>query len=151
MRFNEKYADSDYIESDGQHSIIQVSDKGNPCQWRGNNKSKKRVIKYRVDGGIITSKFESKCDYAVWVEGDRLYFIELKGSDYSHALEQIDSTLEKLIKDARVDVSSVNGRIVLTRSKVPNIRYSKEMSLNKKLIKLNGTLASKVRIFEEEI
>ena len=151
MKFHEKYTDPVYIESDGQHSIVQVSDKGSPCKWKGMNSKKKRVIKYRVDGGVITSKAESKCDYAVHVEGDDIYLIELKGSNYNHALEQIDSTLDKLIVAPNVETSSVNGRVVLTKVKVPDIKYSKELSLKKKLKKLNGSLQSKTRIFEEEI
>lgn len=151
MKFYEVYTDHGYIESDGQHSIVQASDKGSPCKWKGLNNKKKRVIKYRVDGGIITSMAESKCDYAVYVEGDAIYLIELKGANYNHALEQIDATLDKLIKTPGIETSSVNGRIVLTRGRVPGIKYSKEASLEKKLKKLNGSLDSKTRIFEEEI
>ena len=130
---------------------VPSSDKGSPCKWKGLNNKKKRVIKYRVDGGIITSMAESKCDYAVYVEGDAIYLIELKGANYNHALEQIDATLDKLIKTPGIETSSVNGRIVLTRGRVPGIKYSKEASLEKKLKKLNGSLDSKTRIFEEEI
>lgn len=151
MKFHEKYTDPVYIESDGQHSVVQASDKGSPCKWKGINSKKKRVIKYRVDGGMITSKAESKCDCAVHVEGDDIYLIELKGSNYNHALEQIDSTLDKLIIAPNVETSSVNGRIVLTKGRVPGIKYSKEPSLIKKLKGLNGSLQSKTRIFEEEI
>ena len=151
MKFYEVYTDPGCIESDGQHSIVQASDKGSPCKWKGLNNKKKRVIKYRVDGGIITSMAESKCDYAVYVEGDAIYLIELKGANYNHALEQIDATLDKLIKTPGIETSFVNGRIVLTRGRVPGIKYSKEASLEKKLKKLNGSLDSKTRIFEEEI
>lgn len=151
MKFYEKYTDSSYIESDGKHSIVQASDKGSSCKWQGVNTAKKRVVKYRVDGGIISSQAEPKCDYAIYVEGDRVYLVELKGSNYAHALEQIDATLDKLIRNPQIETSSVNGRIVLTKGKLPNLRYSKETSLNKKLKKLNGTLASRTRLFEEEI
>ena len=85
------------------------------------------------------------------VEVDDIYLIELKGSNYNHALEQIDSTLDKLIIAPNLETSSVNGRIVLTKGRVPGIKYSKETSLVKKLKGLNGSLQSKTRIFEEEI
>lgn len=151
MKFHEVYTDPSYIESDGQHSIVQANDKGSPCKWKGVNSKKKRVIKYRVDDGIITSKAESKCDYAVYVEGDSIYLIELKGSNYNHALEQIDATLDKLIIAPNIETASVNGRIVLTKGRVPGIKYSKEPSLVKKLKKLNGTLESRTKLFEEKI
>lgn len=89
---------------------------------------------------------ESPC-----VEGDGIYLIELKGANYNHALEQIDATLEKLIITPKVEMNSVHGKIVLTKGRVPGIKYSKEASLVKKLKKLNGSLDSKTRIFEEEI
>lgn len=151
MKFHEVYTDPDYIESDGRHSIVQVSDKGSTCKWKGLNPAKKKVIKYRVDGGIIPSKAEPKCDYAVCVEGDGIYLIELKGANYNHALEQIDATIDKLIITPKVETTSVHGRIVLTRGRVPGIKYSKEPSLVKKLMKLNGYLDSRTRILEEKI
>lgn len=151
MKFYEVYTDPEYIESDGHHSIVQASDKRNPCKWKGLNSKKKRVVKYRVDGGIITSNVEHKCDCAVYVEGDIVYLIELKGANYNHALEQINATIDKLIFAPKIETTSVNGRIVLTKGRVPGIRYSKESLLAKKLKKLNGSLNSKTRIYEEEI
>lgn len=151
MKFHEVYTDPGYIESDGRHSIVQASDKGSLCKWVGMNSKKQRIIKYRVDGGIITLKTELKCDYAVYVEDDSMYLIELKGANYNHALEQVDATLDKLIIAPNIETSSVNGRIVLTKGRVPGIKYSKEQSLVKKLKKLNGTLESKTKLFEEKI
>ena len=151
MKFCDVYTDKEYIESDGQHSIVQVSDKGNPCKWVGMNSKKQRVVKYRVDGGIITSKTELKCDYAVYVEDDSIYLIELKGANYNHALEQINATLDKLVIAPHIETSSVNGRVVLTKGRVPGIKYSKEPSIVKKLKKLNGTLESRTKLFEEKI
>lgn len=80
-----------------------------------------------------------------------MYLIELKGANYNHALEQVDATLDKLIIAPNIETSSVNGRIVLTKGRVPGIKYSKEQSLVKKLKKLNGTLESKTKLFEEKI
>ena len=77
--------------------------------------------------------------------------IELKGANYNHALEQINATLDKLIIAPNIETSSVNGRVVLTKGRVPGIKYSKESSLVKKLKKLNGTLESRTKLFEEKI
>ena len=49
-----------------------------------------------------------------------------------------------------IETSSANGRIVLTKGRVSGIRYSKELSLVKKLKKLKGTLESKTKLFEEK-
>ena len=92
MKFYEVYTDPGYIESDGQHSIVQASDKGSPCKWKGLNNKKKRVIKYRVDGGIITSMAESKCDYAVYVEGDASEYIGNEpGGDAGQKIEAAEN------------------------------------------------------------
>ena len=77
--------------------------------------------------------------------------IELKGANYNHALEQIDATLDKLIIAPNIETSSVNGRVVLTKGRVHGIKYSKEPSIVKKLKKLNGTLESRTKLFEEKI
>ena len=77
--------------------------------------------------------------------------IELKGANYNHALEQINATLDKLIIAPNIETSSVNGRVVLTKGRVPGIKYSKEPSIVKKLKKLNGTLESRTKLFEEKI
>ena len=60
-------------------------------------------------------------------------------------------TLDKLIIAPNIETSSVNGRVVLTKGRVPGIKYSKEPSLVKKLKKLNGTLEPKTKLFEEKI
>ena len=151
MFFRDKYQGASYIKYDGHDAIVIVKDKGNSRTWRGLNVGSKRVIKYRVDDGIVTSKTVSKCDYTVWVEGEILYLIELKGADYQHALKQIESSLDMLIINPKIETKSVHGRVVLSRGKIPNIRYSRETALKVKLKKLHGTLVSKSNLLEEEI
>ena len=65
--------------------------------------------------------------------------------------EQIEATLDRLIVSPSVETSSVNGRIVLTKGRTPKLRYSRETSLLKKFIRLNGTLRSGARVLEEKI
>lgn len=151
MLFQEKYPAKHYIEYNGRDAIIIVRDEGNPRIWKGLNTGHKKVIKYRVDNGLITSKTLAKCDYAVWIEGENLYLIELKGTDYRHALEQIENSLDMLIIKPNISTNSVNGRIVLSRGRIPNIRYSREPAIIKKLKKLNGSLISKTNLLEEKI
>ena len=154
MRFKDRYCDESYIVSDDERPIVSVKDSGSPRQWIGLNQNKKNVVKYRVDGGIVTSKEESKCDYAVCVDNitsDTIYLIELKGCDYKHALDQISSTLDKLIISPGIADCSVNGRVVLSRGRNPKIRCSTEPPLIKKLMLLKGNLASKTNKLQENI
>ena len=151
MKFSEKYCEKEYIESDDHRSIVVAQDKRGRGKWIGRNLDKKRVVKYRVDDGIIKSKAECKCDYAVCVEDNDVYLVELKGADYNHALQQVLSTIDNLILRPQIDVRVVNGRIVLSRGRNPNVRYTDEVKLIKKLKALGGSLKSGENVIEENI
>lgn len=61
-----------------------------------NRKSKYCIYQYKIDGDIVTSQKVSKCDYIVEIDKNNeafAFIIELKGSDVSHAIDQIKSTL----------------------------------------------------------
>ena len=57
------------------------------------------VRQFKIDGYVITENIK-KCDYLV-LNDDKFtaYFIELKGTDITGAIEQIENTVEKLKKD----------------------------------------------------
>lgn len=58
----------------------------------------KLLAGFQVDDGIIKSKEMRKCDKAILVNDERLYFIELKGADIDTACEQLLSTYEFFLK-----------------------------------------------------
>ena len=70
-----------------------MEDKGEHRKYIGINTTQQRIVVYRVDDGIIKSKEQNKCDFAFWTEKDDVYFVELKGGDYSRALQQIHKRL----------------------------------------------------------
>lgn len=114
MTFVEKYSAPDYIVSDDNRKLIVLADKGEQREYIGVNTMRQRMVVYRVDDGIVTSKEQNKCDFAFWTERNDVYFIELKGGDYSKALQQIQKSIEDLIDRANVDVNKVLARIVLS-------------------------------------
>lgn len=64
---------------------------------------------YAIDGGIIKDKEITKCDKLVLIDlgNDDLFelFIELKGGNIQHAIEQIEVTLKnELFKDPAVKI-----------------------------------------------
>ena len=69
----------------------------NKMVYRAFNPMQNKVGKYQIDGDIIPlSSPETRCDYLVENETDKsAYFIELKGCDLSHAIEQVEATLIK--------------------------------------------------------
>tara|TARA_R100000935_G_C2780916_1_gene141666 strand:- start:188 stop:595 length:408 start_codon:yes stop_codon:yes gene_type:complete len=75
------------------------------------NDSQKDVLKVTVDGCEITSGI--RCDYLMIVN-EKEYFIELKGQDVNHAIEQIEETIKSLSSDAKN--SEKVSFIICTRS-----------------------------------
>lgn len=59
------------------------------------NPKGKNVWKCRVDGCWIADG-SIRCDFLIKVEEEKLFLIELKGTDHVHALEQLVATAEKL-------------------------------------------------------
>lgn len=151
MKFDEVYSERGYIISSDRRKTISLKDNRAVSEYRAKNIEEKVVKVYKVDGGIIQDNQKLKCDFAIYSEKNNLYLIELKGSDYSHALDQIFATIEELVERPNIEVSSTNARIVLTKVSTPQIRSSKETKLKSKLKKLNGDLHKASRIFEEVI
>lgn len=149
MKFCEKYTDNGYIISDDCRKLIVLRDKGT-SKYIGKNDNDKRIIVYQIDNGIIKSQSVVKCDYGLynWDE-DIIYLIELKGSDYDQAIEQIISTINLLI--TQCDINRVNARIVLTKVRTPEIGTTKEIKLKKILATCKGNLKKATTQLTENI
>jgi hypothetical protein len=76
-----------------------------------------------------------------------LYLVELKGADYSHALEQLLATVRQL--EPRVKV--LNARVVLSRKRVPDMKLPSEQRLKKLLARFQGDLSSANKVLEETV
>lgn len=103
------------------------------------NTQKNHVISYQMDGGIIVvdgmvPEKINKCDNLFVVNSNELtaILIELKGKNVSHALDQIQGSLE-LYKELWKRFSHVYGRAVVTSS-TPNLKA------NPKYVKLSELL-----------
>jgi len=147
------YHDDRYIEYHGFKNKIVLKEKREKSKYHLYNDSKSDIIIYKVDGGMITSNKIKKCDYGVYTEQDVLYLIELKGSDYNQALEQIQSTIDNLIKKSSINVKQINVRIILSKYRTPNILYTQEKKLNI-LLKTKygkGNIRKQSQMFEEHI
>jgi len=117
-----------------------------------NNSDQKYVALYRVDDCLITNG--SRCDYLLLncFEDDlSAYLIELKGSNLTQAVKQIDATLARFKEDLE-DFKKINARIVLTKVNFPATLKSIDLrNLRKKIALLGGTLEYKVKVLEEKI
>lgn len=122
------------------------------------NTSRKCITSYKMDGGIIVEDKHvpngtNKCDYLYIIYADDSHdaiLIELKGTDLSKALKQLQNTLT-LFPNVFRTCAHVHGRIVVT-STLPNLRARPEyVNLAKKLERTyHGTLKIAERQFSEK-
>ena len=68
----------------------------------------------------------------------RYQVVELKGADLDHALDQISSTINILLKQPSVKIERLNARIVLSKVRVPDMLSTKEKQLKQLLQKSYG-------------
>ncbi len=97
------------------------------------NVSEDLMAVFHVDGGMIKSNDILKCDNLILdVSSMKAIFIELKGTDLAHALEQVNATIDLLSGD--ISGYSKCARIVTSnRTNVPNIKANpKYVRLHKK-------------------
>ena len=146
---NCKAFNSDFEFQHENRNIVSFKDKGHSTEYRYKNQSSNNLAKYRVDGGLISDN-DAKCDFLLLnCEQKQSYFIELKGSDISRAIEQIDRSIDKL----KVDLPDFIffARIVLSRVNTTNLKNTKLLKLEKKVKSLKGNLIKKTRLIEETI
>ncbi|NEQ71180.1 MAG: hypothetical protein F6K21_38005 [Symploca sp. SIO2D2] len=115
-----------------------------------------------VDGCLIQSQGKAKCDYIIIVCNtqkqedssnreffDNVYFVELKGRDFLHAVDQLTQT----INDFK---SQVNGklfaRIVLSKVSKPEVIKvdAKVVRLKKILKQYGGNLEYKSKVYDTD-
>ena len=130
-------------------NIVSLSE--NRRKYQLKNENHKCIHTYKVDNGIITSQDIPKCDYAIFIETNSLYLIELKGANISRAIEQIESTIRILIQEEKVNVNTIEAKVVLSKGRNPKIISTKQQHLDKLLSRYNGRLTYKEQIFIDSI
>ena len=101
----------------------------------GKNESDELILKVKVDKCL--DFHGKKCDFllinTMKVTG---YFIELKGHDFSHALEQIKNTIDKITEFLYTPLNKKRAYIISNRSPhTPRIQKAK-LELRKKGVQL---------------
>ncbi len=137
------------VFADNRAKAVVIENKRRYC---GNNIDTKQLYMHKVDGGLISDTTKSKCDFLLLSYSkseDSAYFIELKGTDFVHAVEQILSTYQEL-KSQLVDFK-LNGRVVVTKIHAPDLSNSKLDRLKRILKQHNGTFNKAEKNFEENI
>lgn len=128
--FLEKYNSAEHILSRDRRKIVSLRERGEKSTYVLSNPTGKEIVVYKIDHGLISSESIPKCDFGIYyVEGDTLILVELKGANYEHALEQIESTIEQLVVTPKVVISKLNARVVLSKARIPNVLITKEKKL----------------------
>lgn len=147
------FHNDDYILRHDCSKDISLRERKETRVYRMHNPSQKEIVVYHIDGGVITDNEVKKCDYGIYTVDDFLYLIELKGADLETALEQINSTINIIVKDKQITVTKLNARIVLSKVRVPDYLSTKEKQL-KQLLKKNygdGDYIKKCNLLEDTI
>lgn len=121
-------------------STPSITEKGKTFQI-DNSKSKVKVKCIKVDNCVFDGKDGIKCDYLFEVESaKKIFYVELKGSDVIHAIEQIHSTVLKTREYYKGWIWE--ARIVLGK-RVPEVKNRKEYEQLYGLIKPSGRVIIK--------
>lgn len=103
---------NEYIpRREGKHSIFVSEENG--AKHIGNNKSAHYIKQYKLDGEVFPKNTqELRCDYLLLNEVLKTsYYIELKGSNIDHAIEQIEASIAA-IKDSIPEYKNIKRRII---------------------------------------
>jgi len=127
--------------------IVSFKDQGHATEYRYENKRSDYLAKYKIDQGLISDN-GAKCDFLLLnCQQKQAYFIELKGSDISRSIEQIDRSIDKLLP--YLSGFSCYARIVLSRVNTIALKNPKFLKLDKKIKSLRGDLKKQCRLLEE--
>ncbi|MEJ5995178.1 hypothetical protein WG904_12180 [Pedobacter sp. Du54] len=96
------------------------------------------VCKVRVDGCLITNQAIRKCDYffGVATDPESYFLVELKGSDLSTAVSQLESTYDQL--RGRIEADPRQFTAVVVSSMVPAKSNAVFRTMQAKLLKNRG-------------
>lgn len=126
--------------------IITIQE--NKRTYVSDNSNRKAFIVYRVDDCLVRTGI--RCDYLlININERKAFFIELKGQDLIHAIEQIEKTIELLASN--LSGYAINARVVLSKANTPDIRDTRLIKLQKKLKILNGNFVKSSKILTEKL
>ena len=151
--FFQAYHDQKYIQHHNCIKIVSLREPKENRTYKLHNKQKKEIVVYKIDGGLINNSCVLKCDKGIYTEDDWLFLIELKGKDLEHALEQINSTIDILLKQKSIKLKKLNARVVVSKVSIPKILASKEKKLKQLLYKSygGGDYKKQSRLLEETL
>ncbi len=128
--------------------IINASE--NRSKYSLNNPHQKEVCKIKVDNCLEKESSSKQCDYLfLSCNTLRAFFIELKGKDLTHAIQQLDQSIDNL--SPSIEEFAINARVVLSKTQTPDLRTTKYKKFVTKVKRLGGTFVHKNKILTETL
>lgn len=128
----------EYVEAATKAIWVIRDKKGGQSCYQVTDNTKKENCLITIDGGLITASDQSKCDYLfVYCEKKYAYFVELKGRNFEHAIEQITNTINSMQKHVQ-HFDLIHARIVLSKARNPDYVSTALSKLKRLLAKCNG-------------
>ena len=62
-------------------------------KWTAENPNNHIGVRLKIDGALIATSLQNKCDFGLLLDDNRLYLIELKGTNYKIAVTQLIETM----------------------------------------------------------
>lgn len=90
-----------------------------------------------LDNEYIIEKDKERCDFLIIFDDLNIILVELKGSNYKQAVNQILEVIPQIQKNIKM-FKAIHARIIA--KPVPNVRPNNYFDLFRKIHKLNGTL-----------
>ncbi|VEP15317.1 conserved hypothetical protein [Hyella patelloides LEGE 07179] len=89
-----KFGDCETINKNPNIVISDPGSKNNKSKFRLDNPKKLKIRVIQVDDCVITQG--TRCDYLIILPNSLEIYIELKGKDVKHAIEQIEASIKQL-------------------------------------------------------
>lgn len=144
------FGDCEKIRKDSKIVITDPGSDNNRSRFRLENPKKLKIRVIQVDDCVI--KQGVRCDYLIIAPSNNKssdsqeIYIELKGSDVKHAVEQIATTIEKLTDN--ISASKLcfiaSTRCPINSTEIQNIKKKFRKKYQAKLTIKNGEIIHKV-------
>ncbi|MDJ0647704.1 MAG: hypothetical protein QNJ60_03270 [Xenococcaceae cyanobacterium MO_188.B19] len=144
------FGNCEQVRKDSKIVITDPGSKNNRSKFRLDNQKKLQIRVIQVDDCVI--KQGMRCDYLVitpstnqFPDGQEIY-IELKGSDVRHAVEQIAISMQKLTDNMSLSKLCfiASTRCLINSTEIQNIKKKFKQKYKAKLIIKNGEITHKV-------
>jgi hypothetical protein len=135
------FQDCETVSSDPNIVISDPGSRNNRSKFRLHNPKRAAIRVVQVDDCVI--KEGIRCDYLLVLPSEQEIYIELKGSDVKHAVEQISRSIDLLTCDCHSIVKLcfiASTRCPINSTEIQNLKKKFRQKYNAKITIKNGEI-----------